>query len=162
MEKTIEKVINRLLLSKHGLSCDVVNFEPKESYDLIIICVDNMKARNEIYKECYDFHRKDSFYIVDYGNGKDFGQILLNQYLVKPKKLAWKLPPGYLDIKDDDNEPSCSIAMALEKQKMFINPIIANLGLDLIFDLLTKPVITKKAIYLDLEESKAVAQKFQA
>jgi len=33
MEKTIEKVINRLLLSKHGLSCDVVNFEPKESYD---------------------------------------------------------------------------------------------------------------------------------
>lgn len=135
-------------------------YQSDKSYDLLIICVDNMDARREIYNADYNFHRKESFYIVDYGNGEDFGQILLNQYLVRPKKLAWELPKGYLDIQDNPEEPSCSIAQALGRQKMFINPVIANLGLDLIYDLLTKPVITKQGIYLDLREGKTVAKSF--
>lgn len=131
-------------------------YKSNNDYHLVVVCVDSMKSRREIYNilkksDC----RFPSFYIIDYGNGKDFGQVLLNHYIVNPKnkrhRLQWDLPESYLKTKDDDNEPSCSISQALNKQKMFVNPIIANLGLDLIYNLLTKPIIHDKGLFFNLE-----------
>lgn len=96
MEKTIEKVINRLLLSKHGLNCDVVNFEPKESYDFygVIINVrysdiyptlggnlsvldflDNSNLMDKIFDvlkyinlSSFDFHSSVFYHITDIEN----------------------------------------------------------------------------------------------
>lgn len=137
---------------------------PKYDYNIFIICVDSMSSRREIYKLLEEAEsRLYNFYVVDYGNGKDFGQVLLSQYIRQPlNKFArpWDLPKGYLDIEDDEEEPSCSIAQALSRQKMFINPTIANIGLDLIFDLLTKPIITKQEVYLDLNNGKMVSKEF--
>ena len=131
-------------------------YNDNKDYHLVVVCVDNMKSRKEIYNMLEKSNcRFPNFYIIDYGNGKDFGQVLLNHYIVNPKnkrhELQWDLPEGYLEIKDDDNEPSCSIAQALNKQKMFVNPIIANLGLDLIYNLLTTPIIYSKGLFFNLE-----------
>jgi hypothetical protein len=43
-----------------------------------------------------------------------------------------------LEAQDDSNEPSCSLAEALEKQDLFINSTLANMAASLLWNLLGK------------------------
>ena len=45
--------------------------------DIIIGCVDNAKAREEIAKVTKDAHARESPWIIDTGNGRNWGQILI-------------------------------------------------------------------------------------
>lgn len=138
--------------------------ENDKNYHIFLICVDSMKSRREIYRMIKNSKLYyDEVYILDFGNEKDFGQVILSSY-IKPAfpdevKFNLELPEDYLMTEDEEDEPSCSIAQSLGRQKMFINPIIANLGLDLLYDLLTKPYINKTQLYINLNNGKMLSKK---
>jgi hypothetical protein len=49
-----------------------------------------------------------------------------------------------------EDTPSCSLAEALEKQDMFINSTLAQMGCSLPWGMLREGMITKKELFLNL------------
>jgi len=140
----------------------------EEKYDVkkikdtqvIILCPDNMIVRRKVYD--YISHKikgqlinhGEGVYIIDFGNSYDYGQVYVS-YIpgknVKKDIPQYGFPKNYLETKEDLNEPSCSIAEAISKQKLFMNPLLASHGLNLLDELLTKEQMTHKGIYVSLE-----------
>ena len=125
---------------------------------VIILCPDSMKARKHIYNNLKikkfrgQMNYGDGVYVVDFGNSYDYGQVFISFFPGNEKeKIEYGFPQDYLKTKDDKNEPSCSVAEALSKQKLFMNPTIANVGLELIFELLTKGQMIHKGVYVSLK-----------
>jgi PRTRC genetic system ThiF family protein len=140
----------------------------EEKYDIknaketqiIILCPDNMKSRKKVYD--YVAHKTkgqainygEGVYIIDFGNSYDYGQVYISYVPgknVKKDVAQYGFPKGYLETKEDLEEPSCSVAEAISKQKLFMNPILANHGLNLLDELLTKDQMIHKGIYVSLE-----------
>jgi len=57
----------------------------------------------------------------------------------------------YSAIDETDSRPSCSLAEALEKQDLFINSTLANLGCDLLWKLFREGMIEYRGLYLNIE-----------
>lgn len=154
--KAIAKVTEINRKYGYGWKAKPKLFESLGDYvDVIIICVDNMDARRKIYSfaKHYNGNFGVGIYVVDFGNGYDYGQVFLS-YFSRHENFEG-FPQGYLDTQDDENEPSCSLQEALSKQKMFVNPVMASYGLDLIYDLLLKSMIKTKGVYVSLENYKS-------
>lgn len=127
---------------------------------IIILCPDNMKVRKQVYdylsykiKE-QNINYGEGIYVIDFGNSYNYGQVYVSY--VPGKNVAtetpsYGFPKNYLETKEDLNEPSCSIAEAISKQKLFMNPLLANHGLNLLDELLTKEQMIHKGIYVSLE-----------
>lgn len=121
-----------------------------DDFHIVCVCVDSMESRKKIYKNLENSNTySDGTYCFDFGNGKNFGQIIMKVY--DRQKTEIDFPDWFWKTKDNNTEPSCSIAQSLQKQSMFINPIIANYGCQLIFDLLTSTTITKKGLFINLD-----------
>jgi hypothetical protein len=58
---------------------------------------------------------------------------------------------GYNGIADHDSGPSCSLAEALEKQDLFINSALAQLGCDLLWKMFRHGMTEQRGLYLNLE-----------
>ena len=142
---------------------------PNLAANLTISCVDTAAARFAIA----DLLRNNvpashgpraPLYWVDFGNRRDTGQVLLStlQKIKQPasKKFAGveKLPPVTEEFKElllqatDDDEPSCSVVASREKQDLFINRTLAQLGGRLINTLFREPVIENRGFFLNLAE----------
>jgi len=52
----------------------------------------------------------------------------------------------------DDEEPSCSLAAARQKQDLFINRTLAQLGGRLINSLFAQPMVESRGFFLNLAE----------
>jgi hypothetical protein len=52
---------------------------------------------------------------------------------------------------DKDDTPSCSLAEALEKQSLFINPTIADFAGNILWQLFTKGSIESHGVFVNLE-----------
>ena len=84
---------------------------------------------------------------MDCGNGRHTGQVVLStvSQIRQPKSELYQpvgeLPfvttefKGLLESQNDHDEPSCSLAEALEKQDLFINPSIAAMASSLLWNL---------------------------
>ena len=132
--------------------------------NIIISAVDNVKTRKEIHSqyiiksERTDYNK--SFYWLDFGNGKDFGQFVLASALIEqPKtkhesisilKNVFDLFPD-MDKNEDISSPSCSTREALLKRDLFINSVLVSTGMNLIWDLLTKYIITHQGGFVNLK-----------
>tara|TARA_B110000858_G_C17800109_1_gene474768 strand:+ start:2174 stop:2905 length:732 start_codon:yes stop_codon:yes gene_type:complete len=126
----------------------------KETH-IIILCPDNMKTRQDVYNNISNkVNYGEGVYIIDFGNSYDYGQVYVS-YIpgnsFKKDKVQYGFPKNYLETKEDENEPSCSIAEAISKQKLFMNPLLASHGLNLLDELLTKEQMIYKGIYVSLE-----------
>ena len=120
--------------------------------NLIISCVDNVKTRLQIEKEFSKNRRNRTdytaqWYWLDFGNGKDFGQFVLGSHIVLQPKSNHETVSGLASVTEMfpnmvDNEelsgPSCSTREALLKQDLFINAVLVNNGMNLLWRLLTK------------------------
>jgi PRTRC genetic system ThiF family protein len=79
-------------------------------------------------------------YAMDIGNSADSGQFILGEPLNERNRrsrlrlrCAWELFPEIVDPSlDDDGQPSCSAAAALEAQEPFINSTLAQHALALV------------------------------
>ena len=105
---------------------------------IVVGCVDTRAARGAIRDAVS--HRSAVSYALDLGNNADSGQFMLDEPLNERNRrsklrlrCAWELFPEIVDPSlDDDGEPSCSAAAALERQEPFINSTLAHHALALL------------------------------
>lgn len=120
--------------------------------NIYISCVDTVSARFDIASFLQDctkqsnFERTKSLYWLDIGNARKTGQALLSTIgeIKQPNSKLYRTVSNLpmvteefreqLEVQTDNNEPSCSLAEALEKQDLFINSALANLGASLIME----------------------------
>jgi PRTRC genetic system ThiF family protein len=104
------------------------------------------------------------FYWMDFGNMMDRGQVVIGTVgkIHQPAGSAFdviptlpsvdKLHPDILkDKKGEDQGPSCSLAEALQKQDLFINTNLANMGLGILWKMFREVRIRYQGCYLNLE-----------
>lgn len=142
-----------------------------ETATITISCVDNVATRMEIAlflreKTNTTYMRYGSpLYWMDFGNGKDTGQVILSTLckLKQPKSKKYN-PEGHLPLvteeyggllHESENEstvPSCSLAEALESQDLFINSSLANAGASLVWNMFRKGMLKYRGFFLNLTD----------
>lgn len=55
-----------------------------------------------------------------------------------------------LQAQNDNNEPSCSLAQALEKQDLFVNATLASMGASLLWKLFREGMTAQRGFFLNL------------
>lgn len=104
----------------------------QNSANIMIICVDNAKFRTDYYHWLSTKREKPvltiniPFYIIDNGNGKNFGQTILYSTDNQSKSFVELFP----DAEEQDTEElqgirGCGYAESLSKQDLFINDEMA-------------------------------------
>ena len=140
--------------------------------NLTFTCVDSAQARiaiAEVLKMIggsreIDRHRDRPLYLIDMGNDRKTGQVMLSTLtqivqpeseLFEPVEVLPLLTDEFAELlsgTDDKNEtPSCSILDALNKQSLFINSTLANLAGALLDEMLSDGVITVRGFFVNLE-----------
>lgn len=130
-------------------------------------------------------HEPDTrnYYWLDYGNLQHTGQVVLGTVgrveqvkydknrnetihtLEQRQSRAYKLPnvvellPDIKKIKSKDTGPSCSLLQALNRQDLFINSTLANLGLALLWRLFREGRTDYQGAYLNLKTMQVNAIK---
>lgn len=141
-------------------------FDPKSFSNITITCVDSIVARiqiSKLLKAKKGLHFSDTpFYWLDMGNGHKHGQIVLGtvQAIGQPVSEQFQtvrsMPhvikkfPELKKMKDEESGPSCSLAEAIGKQDLFINSIIAQFGVNLLWKLFREGMITHHGAYVNL------------
>ncbi|MBS1528382.1 MAG: PRTRC system ThiF family protein, partial [Bacteroidetes bacterium] len=139
--------------------------------NLYISCVDTVKARFEIADFIGNtvtrkYERNRPLYWMDLGNSKDTGQVILATIgdITQPESKRYRtvaeLPKVTDEFKDlllqetGKNEPSCSLAEAIEKQDLFINPAVALFGAELLFRLFRTGMTDIRGAFINLKNFK--------
>lgn len=141
--------------------------------NMYISCVDTVSTRFDIARvlqECIEnssWERNKSLYWLDLGNAQNTGQAVLatigeiKQPTSKRYRTVSCLPmvtdefKNLLDAQIESNEPSCSLAEALEKQDLFINATLASMGASLLWKLFREGMTTQRGFFLNLGNFRA-------
>ena len=141
--------------------------------NITISCVDTIESRKSICsllkKQEHDYsnHRDKPIYLLDFGNGKETGQAWLSTVgeVKQPESKKFKTVgdledifqayPKILERLSDDNEPSCSLAQALNKQDLFINSTLANMGASLLWSFFRTGILEHRGFFLNLKDFKS-------
>jgi PRTRC genetic system ThiF family protein len=129
-------------------------------YDIVIGAVDNRAARLGILRGLEGAHSGVRYWL-DMGNRKADGQVILGEVSSRSKvgEDRLRLPhvaelyPEMIDPaqEDLDDTPSCSLADALAKQSLFINPTIADFAGNILWQLFTKGEVENHGVFVNLE-----------
>ena len=140
------------------------------SANIFISCVDTIAARFDIanalgmLKDNKGYSRDRPLYWMDCGNGRHTGQVVLStvSQIRQPKSELYEpvadLPfvttefKNLLEAQIDNDEPSCSLAEALEKQDLFINPAIASMGASLLWNLFREGMTENRGFFMNLKD----------
>lgn len=117
--------------------------EFRQSYDMLITCVDSGQARLKIDKavRAQTWGLKPRYWL-DLGNKYDQGQVYLGQmpHTLSPGKtrlptVLERFPACYEGSDPDDNAPSCSFAESLDRQDLLVNDLVCDWALQLLWRL---------------------------
>lgn len=143
---------------------------PEQSRASIFIsCVDSVQARFEIaaiLKTLDNSHHYGNYprYWLDFGNSQYTGQVILSTIGTIRQPHSEKYEPvaslpfiteefGELlkQSEDADDTPSCTLAEALEKQDLYINASLAQMGCSLLWNLFRNGLIENRGFFLNLD-----------
>jgi PRTRC genetic system ThiF family protein len=119
-------------------------------YDLVVTCVDSGKFRAELGVEFSDSDTNTLW--LDGGNDNDSGQIVCG-HIGQAKNRhpnVWDLFGDQLKANQGDDTPSCSTEMALSRQTFGINSMIAEVMIQMLWQLLRTTELIKTIAYVDL------------
>ena len=134
-----------------------------------ITCVDNVQTRfnvAEILKEKvnYGSYRDEPKYWMDFGNSQHTGQVFLSTVgaIRQPKSEKYETVANLPFVTDEfgellkyseteDDTPSCSLAEALEKQDLYINSVLAQMGSSLLWNLFRNGLTENRGFFLNLK-----------
>jgi PRTRC genetic system ThiF family protein len=148
------------------ISCVDTGAARKEIRSVLLDAIKEEKpvATSSGYMRTYLEPYERPFYWMDYGNMKDRGQVVIGtvKKINQPKESGYncrevlptvdKLHPDIMkDKKGDDQGPSCSLAEALQKQDLFINTNLANMGLGILWKMFRELHIKYHGCYVNLE-----------
>jgi len=142
--------------------------------NITISCVDTVSARKEIsefFKGLNDMgsSRDRPMYWLDLGNGRDSGQVWLStigeikqpdsKKFITVEALAdiFKAYPNLMEMQTENNEPSCSLAQALNKQDLFINSVLSNMGASLLWSMFRLGVLQHRGLFLSLADFRSTS-----
>lgn len=137
-----------------------------EYANIVISCVDTVKARQTIAKHLKGCTTRNDYHCVhywmDFGNMADRGQVIIGTIGKEHKQPkedgveTLRTVADYFDLKavnDEDSGPSCSLAAALRKQDLFINSTLAQVGCALLWKMF-KGVIDTQGAFVNLDTMK--------
>lgn len=157
--------------SFYGYQWEGINTEINKdclNANIIISCTDNITSRllikDSIKNQTYYIDDRSQLYWLDFGNNETKGQVILgtcSKY--KDKSIKFKLYKNisvlpkctdifnYKSIKEHDTGPSCSVAESINRQDMFINSTLAQLGCDLLWKMFKYGLIDYHGLFLNLD-----------
>ncbi|WP_423975804.1 PRTRC system ThiF family protein [Kaistella sp.] len=137
---------------------------------IYISCVDNVKPRFEIaeilneLKEGRRLYRNQCKYWIDFGNSQYSGQVLLSTIgnIKQPNSDKYETVENLPFVTEEfgkllkqsetqDDTPSCSLVEALEKQDLFINSTLAQMGSSLLWNLFRNGMTENRGFFLNLK-----------
>lgn len=143
--------------------------EQAEGFNIIVTCVDNLQARKEVddMVNLITHHKTrledNLYYWIDCGNGRNYGQVNLSTVsFPKTNKLksVFELFKKAINSKSYEPElPSCSTIEALRKQDLFINSFVALSCAEMVYSILTKPIIDYNTTFINTEQL-SISKKF--
>jgi len=136
---------------------------------IYITCTDSARSRFEIADILKHSnsrqHRDDPKYWMDFGNSQYTGQVILSTVgdIPQPKSEKFKTVERLLFVTEEfgellkesetaDDTPSCSLAEALEKQDLFINSALAQMGCSLLWNLFRQGMTENRGFFLNLKD----------
>ena len=149
---------------------DLERLQSNMQSNIYISCVDSVKSRfyiAEILNELKidkSYYRNQCKYWIDFGNSQFTGQVLLStignikQANSDKYETVENLPfiteefGELLKVSElEDDTPSCSLAEALEKQDLFINSTLAQMGSSLLWNLFRNGLTENRGFFLNLK-----------
>ncbi len=136
---------------------------------ICISCVDNVKARFDISEMLKSMSknrmsRDEPKYWLDFGNSQQTGQVILSTIveIKQPESEKYEtvasLPivtDGFGELlkqsEQTDDTPSCSLAEALEKQDLYINATLAQMGCSLLWSMFRYGMTENMGFFLNLK-----------
>ena len=142
--------------------------DESDTHNIILTCVDNVASRKEIGKNLREFggsrfnDDKMPLYWIDFGNQTDRGQVVLGTVVPIEQPNSKKVEVvGKLQCVDEmfdlsavdekESGPSCSLAEALSKQDLFINSMLAQVGGNLLWKLITEGGVDYQGAFVNLK-----------
>ena len=121
--------------------------------DLVISCVDRAAVRVELGRALREHH--EALLWMDFGNGEHTGQCVLGHPAAQSRGLrlptVLDLYPELVTVKDQ-NTPSCSAAEAVRQQDLFVNALLAESGISLLWKLLRHGSTQTHGVLMDVRE----------
>lgn len=135
---------------------------------IYITCTDSVKSRFDIADILKNsnqrHHRDDPKYWIDFGNSQYTGQVILSTIgeIPQPKSEKFETVASLGFVTEEfgeflrqgeqqDDTPSCSLAEALEKQDLFINSALAQMGCSLLWNLFRQGMTENRGFFLNLK-----------
>ena len=141
--------------------------------NITITCTDNIQSRMDMWnflKVARDISNytdyKTPLYWMDFGNAKTTGQVVMGtvqKKIPQPKSEQYKTVESlkviayflkYSSVKEKDSGPSCSLAEALQKQDLFINSTLAQLGCNILWKMFRNGMIEHCGLFMNLDTMK--------
>ena len=148
------------------------NVRRDDMANITITCTDNIKSRLDLWNvlkavpaPAYRDYTTP-LYWMDFGNTQTTGQVVVGTIPKRIKQPASALYETvsslkvitrlvkYARVKEEDSGPSCSLAEALEKQDLFINSTLAQLGCNILWKMLRNGMLEHHGLFLNLETMK--------
>ena len=152
--------------------------DPYKMANIYISCVDTVVARFEIAEilkklaKHNRYNRDKPLYWIDCGNAQNTGQVILSMVgeIKQPGSKLYRTAASLPMITDEygqlltasekqDNTPSCSLGQALEKQDLFINSTLANMGASLLWNLFRQGFTENRGFFLNLKDFRCTPVK---
>ncbi|SIT96131.1 PRTRC system ThiF family protein [Epilithonimonas bovis DSM 19482] len=145
------------------------NLPENASANIFISCVDSVKSRFEIAEILKSlsnsgYYSNRSRYWLDFGNSQFSGQVLLSTVgtIRQPDSEKYETVENLPFVTEEfgellkqseteDDTPSCSLAEALEKQDLFINSVLAQMGSSLLWNLFRNGMTENRGFFLNLK-----------
>ncbi len=140
---------------------------------ITLACVDSVAARrnicNRLEHVCADIHHRDRpLYLLDFGNGRYSGQVLMSTIgdIAQPESEKFETVARMgnlfdtfpdLETQEDNGMPSCSLAQALQQQDLFINSVLSNMGASLLWAMLRNGYVRHRGLFVNLEDYRTVS-----
>lgn len=131
---------------------------------LVISCVDSAKARAKLHRAFFCDSPRHHYWL-DLGNTDTTGQVVLGMTAGRKWPVAeeWaRLPcvtelfPELLaDAMEEDNTPSCSVAISLASQGLFVNDMVVRWGAHLLYELFSEGRIAQHGVLVNLKTKRA-------
>ena len=131
--------------------------------NIVISCVDNIPTREYILEK---FYQKGSFsdttkkyYLIDCGNARDYGQVILSDHDQKLDNINKFVPAWRSQDTVEQQGMGCSYQQSLEEQDLFINDWVSLMAVDLIKELLLKKHLNHQGFFFN--QSDCIIQKIK-
>ena len=145
-------------------------FQSNMKSEIYISCVDSVKSRFEIAEILNElkidkgYYRNQPKYWMDFGNSQFTGQVLLSTIgnIRQPNSEKYKTVENLPFLTEEfgellkqsetqDDTPSCSLAEAMEKQDLYINSVLAQMGSSLLWNLFRNGLTENRGFFLNLK-----------